>query len=185
MSRAFHKASTCTFCLFSSKNAELHFECKKVQFCNFFIELFREEIDRPRDEGIHSRLDVVSLAGPVFHPIPEQIKLDQHLVREETQQTSFLSARGRHQHPVLGVTKRMSSMSMPSKPSFMNVGKTRMNANSRNVFVISPEERQSDQPAWVPVLLSICEAELEEVSGHEREQHQTRRQLPIPNPLQT
>ena len=45
------------------------------------------------------------------------------------------------------------------------------------MFVNSPEERQSEQPK----LLSICEAELEEVSGHEREQ-QTRRQLLIPNP---
>ena len=35
-----------------------------------------------------------------------------------------------------------------------------------------------------PILLSFCEAELEEVSGHEREQ-QTRRQLMIPSPLQT
>ena len=39
------------------------------------------------------------------------------------------------------------------------------------------EERQNDQP----ILLSICEADLEEVSGHEREQH-TRRQLLIPSP---
>ena len=36
---------------------------------------------------------------------------------------------------------------------------------------IIPEERQSDQPTWVPILLSIFEAELEEVSGHEREKH--------------
>ena len=27
---------------------------------------------------------------------------------------------------------------------------------------------------WVPIMLSICEAELEGVSGDEREQHQTR-----------
>ena len=44
-----------------------------------------------------------------------------------------------------------------------------------------PEECQRDQP----ILLSICEVELEELSGHEREQHQNRRQLPIPSPLQT
>ena len=36
------------------------------------------------------------------------------------------------------------------------------------------KERQSDQPTWVPIMLSICEAELEGVSGDEREQHQTR-----------
>ena len=40
-----------------------------------------------------------------------------------------------------------------------------------NCFV---KERQSDQPTWVPIMLSICEAELEDVSGDEREQHQTR-----------
>ena len=34
--------------------------------------------------------------------------------------------------------------------------------NSRNVFLTSPEERQSDQPAWMPILRSICEAEREE-----------------------
>ena len=53
------------------------------------------------------------------------------------------------------------------------------NDGSKNPPV--PEECQRDQP----VLLSICEAELEELSRHEREQHQTRRQLPIPSPLQT
>ena len=37
----------------------------------------------------------------------------------------------------------------------------------------------------MPILLSICEAELEEVCGHEREQHQTRRQFLIHSPLQT
>ena len=42
-----------------------------------------------------------------------------------------------------------------------------------NVFVTSPDERQSDQPTWVPILLSVCEAELEDVSGDERDQHQT------------
>ena len=76
-----------------------------------------------------------------------------------------------------------------------------------NSRVISPEERQGDQPTWPPIvmgwwraqeiLLSICEAELKEVNGHEREQHQpsdsqihltthkSRRQLLIPSPLQT
>ena len=44
----------------------------------------------------------------------------------------------------------------------------------------NPEERLSDRP----ILLSTCEAELGEVSGHEREQQQTRRQLLIPSPLQ-
>ena len=42
-----------------------------------------------------------------------------------------------------------------------------------NVFVTSPDERQNDQPTWVPILLSVCEAELEDVSGDERDQHQT------------
>ena len=45
---------------------------------------------------------------------------------------------------------------------------------------LAPEERKSDQPT----LLSNCEAELEEVSGHEREK-QTTTQLLIPSPLQT
>ena len=36
------------------------------------------------------------------------------------------------------------------------------------------KERQSDQPTWVPIMLSICKVELEDVSGDEREQHQTR-----------
>ena len=53
------------------------------------------------------------------------------------------------------------------------------NDGSKNPPV--PEESQRDQPG----LLSICEAELEELNRHEREQHQTRRQLPIPSPLQT
>ena len=34
-------------------------------------------------------------------------------------------------------------------------------------------------------MLSTCEAELEDVSGHERDQQRTRRQLLIPSPLQT
>ena len=44
-----------------------------------------------------------------------------------------------------------------------------------------PEERQSDQL----ILFSICKAELGELNGREREQHQTRRQILIPSPLQT
>ena len=47
------------------------------------------------------------------------------------------------------------------------------------MFVTSPEERQSNQPAWVSIMLSNCEVELAEVSKHELEQ-QTRRQLLIP-----
>ena len=47
-------------------------------------------------------------------------------------------------------------------------------------FHPSPEERQSEQP----VLLSICEVELEEESNREREQH-TRGPLLISSPLQT
>ena len=44
-----------------------------------------------------------------------------------------------------------------------------------------PEEGQSDQPDC-----SVsCEAELEDVSGHEHGQHQIRRQLQIPSPLRT
>ena len=46
-----------------------------------------------------------------------------------------------------------------------------------NVSVDSPDERQSEQSAWVPMLLGTCEAELEEVSVHKREQQLTRRQL--------
>jgi len=77
----------------------------------------------------------------------------------------------------------------------------------RNTLVVGPEERQGDQPTGPPVderrwrsqeiLLSICKAELEEVNGHECEQHQTRDgqiqlaahqprgQLLIPSSLQT
>ena len=55
----------------------------------------------------------------------------------------------------------------------------------RNVFVICPEERHSDQQAWESILLSIGETELVEVYGHERDQDRTRRQLLIPSPLQT
>ena len=58
-----------------------------------------------------------------------------------------------------------------------------MNANW-NVFVNSPEECQIEQPARVPKLNSNWEAELEEVFGHKREQHETGRQLLIPSPLQ-
>ena len=52
------------------------------------------------------------------------------------------------------------------------------------MFAIDPEERQSERPTWLPILLSVCEAELEDVGGDEREQ-QTRRQLLILGPLQT
>lgn len=55
--------------------------------------------------------------------------------------------------------------------------------DQRNVIVTSLEERQRDPPTWVPTLLRICEADLEEVSGHERQQHQTRRRLLNPSPL--
>ena len=54
----------------------------------------------------------------------------------------------------------------------------------RNVFVISPEERHSDQPTWESILLSIGETELAEVYGQKRDQDRTRRQLLIPSPLQ-
>ena len=49
-----------------------------------------------------------------------------------------------------------------------------------NKTLTRPEERQSDQP----ILLNFCESNLEEVSGHEREQ-QGRRLLLIPSRLQT
>ena len=54
-------------------------------------------------------------------------------------------------------------------------GQIQLTAGRRNS--LAPEERQIDQP----ILLSICEADLEEVSKHELEQ-QTRRQLLIPTP---
>ena len=54
----------------------------------------------------------------------------------------------------------------------------------RNVSVNSPDERQSEQSAWVPMLLGTCEAELEEVCVHEREQQLTRRQLLKPSHFQ-
>ena len=54
----------------------------------------------------------------------------------------------------------------------------------RKVFVMSPEERQSDHPTRMTILSSICETELEEVSGHERDQRRTRRQVLILRPLQ-
>ena len=34
---------------------------------------------------------------------------------------------------------------------------------------------KSDQPTWVPIMLSTCKVELEDVSGDARERHQTRR----------
>ena len=45
----------------------------------------------------------------------------------------------------------------------------------------NPEECQGEQPAWAPILISNCEAELEEVYGDKREQHQNRRQLQNPS----
>ena len=64
--------------------------------------------------------------------------------------------------------------SMPSKPSVMNVGKTRMNANSstNGTCLLSVLKN-------VKVITSLGAS-----IGHEREQ-QTRRQLLIPSPLQT
>ena len=75
-----------------------------------------------------------------------------------------------------------------------------------DVYDVSPEELQSDQPTWVPIdkgwwraqrtWLSICETEQEEVDGKDREQqqtsdgqvqltaHQSRKQLLSPGPLQ-
>ena len=53
------------------------------------------------------------------------------------------------------------------------------NDGSKNPPV--PEESQRDQP----ILLSICEAELGELSRRKHDQHQTRRQMLIPSPLQT
>ena len=74
-------------------------------------------------------------------------------------------------------------------PDDMTLANSLADANStlhdvverRVVDSLVPEERQSDQP----ILLSVCKAELGEVSGHEREQHQTKRQFLIPSPLQT
>ena len=43
-----------------------------------------------------------------------------------------------------------------------------------SVSVSSPEEPRSDRPTWLPIMLSICEVELEEVSGHERQTTPTR-----------
>ena len=56
--------------------------------------------------------------------------------------------------------------------------------HQRNVFVMSPEARQSDRPTRVPIMLSTCETELEEVSGHERHECRTRTQVLILSPLQ-
>ena len=39
-----------------------------------------------------------------------------------------------------------------------------------NVFAIDPEERQSEQPTWLPILLSVCVAELEDVGGDDQHQ---------------
>ena len=51
------------------------------------------------------------------------------------------------------------------------------------MFARSPEERQSARPTRVPTMHNICETELEEVSGHERDQRRTRRQVLILSPL--
>ena len=51
-----------------------------------------------------------------------------------------------------------------------------------NAMRWSPEECQSGKPAWLPIFISNCKAELEEVYGHERERQQTRKQLLIPSP---
>ena len=59
------------------------------------------------------------------------------------------------------------------------------NTPHRHVSVNSPEERESEQSAWVPILFGTCEAELEEVSVHEREYQLTRRQLLKPCHLHT
>ena len=40
---------------------------------------------------------------------------------------------------------------------------------SQSDLGLGPTGRQCDQPTWVPISLNICEAELEEVIGHERE----------------
>ena len=52
------------------------------------------------------------------------------------------------------------------------------------MFVSSPEECQSEQTTWTPILFSSCEEELEEMIVHESEQRQTRRQVLIISPLQ-
>ena len=54
-----------------------------------------------------------------------------------------------------------------------------------DVFVSSPEERQSEQPNRSSILSSTCETELEEVNYHKRNQHRSKRQRLIPSPLQT
>ena len=48
-------------------------------------------------------------------------------------------------------------------------GHEREQQTRRQLLIPSPEERQNDHPT----LLSICEAEMEEVSGHERRNVQT------------
>ena len=54
-------------------------------------------------------------------------------------------------------------------------GSLRVVITRQAVSLDSPEEREKR---------SVCKMELEEVSGQERDQHQTRRQLLIPSPLQ-
>ena len=51
-----------------------------------------------------------------------------------------------------------------------------------NAMRKSPEECQSEQPAWLPILISNCKVDLEEVYGHERERQQTKKQLLIQSP---
>ena len=70
-------------------------------------------------------------------------------------------------NPLLHERHRSRRLRKPSRTSMAN-GMCR-----------SPEECQSEQPAWVPITTSNCEGELEEVYGHELE-HQIRRQLLIP-----
>ena len=81
------------------------------------------------------------------------------------------------------------------------------NENCWDILVVGPEESQRNQPTWPPVnkrgwrsqevLRSVSKTELEEMNGHEREQHQTcdgqiqlathqsRRQFLVPRSLQT
>ena len=70
-------------------------------------------------------------------------------------------------NPQLHERNRSRRLRKPSRTSMANAMRR------------SPEECQSEQPAWVPITTSNCEAELEEVYGHELE-HQIRRQLLIP-----
>ena len=63
--------------------------------------------------------------------------------------------------------------------------KTRIHRQSHTQYHSErPEERQSARPTRVPTMHNICETELEEVSGDERNQCRTRRQVLIQSPLQ-